>query len=270
MLVWSQIKMLSLLTSSPHGNDSQVDDSVFFLLSTTPSRSFRLQQVVSMMQHQSQSPAAVVLSVPKTYRRFHSRVEIPIELTLSPKSDRRPSLQINLIQTDAGPITKYFGATGLANESIVIVGDDDIIFGRSFIKDYATAVKSSPWGTVFSAGSDRSCGPALGPCVMGFKGVALRAGMLHGIERIRIPQECFLADDVFITYFFRRVRRFKIRRLQLHSRNRLDIALAWSNDSLNALHRHSRFMINFGCLRALGIDAPSRPSCGSANCGKMG
>ena len=56
-----------------------------------------------------------------------------------------------------------------------MVGDDDMAYARTFIEDFACAVATQPANLVFSAVVDGSCG-ALGGCVMGFRGVAMRAG----------------------------------------------------------------------------------------------
>ena len=61
---------------------------------------------------------------------------------------------------------------------------------------------SSPSGVVFSSGRDTSCG-SLGACVMGFRGIGIRAGMLRELPGVQVPTPCFLADDVLITHHFR-------------------------------------------------------------------
>ncbi|KAL3919951.1 MAG: hypothetical protein SGPRY_005440 [Prymnesium sp.] len=150
---------------------------------------------------------------------------------------------------------------------MVVVGDDDVFYAPSFLNDFSRALQAQPQGTVLSAGRDMSC-TSLNPCVMGFKGVGLRAGMLADLHAHPSPPDCFLADDVFITFFFRKVKRFSIERVHLSARNSLDRQVAWSNSSVNAAHARVNFMANAACLRALGLDARAEPSCGSAACGR--
>ena len=102
-----------------------------------------------------------------------------------------------------------------------------------FYEDYACALARAPAGTVFSSGLDRDCG-ALAPCVMGFRGVALRAGELSALPSMAVPEECFLADDVAVTYHLTRTRGYRVRRLRLRSKYRFDAGFAWSNSSINA------------------------------------
>jgi len=85
------------------------------------------------------------------------------------------ALALTLTPTLTLTLTKYLGALTLPPESIVVVGDDDMAYARTFIEDFACAVAMQPANLVFSAVVDGSCG-ALGGCVMGFRGVAMRAG----------------------------------------------------------------------------------------------
>ena len=60
---------------------------------------------------------------------------------------------------DLGPITKYAGVNyllahlqpaSLARRAIVVVGDDDVFYGSSFIEDFACAVATGPENAVYS------------------------------------------------------------------------------------------------------------------------
>ena len=44
------------------------------------------------------------------------------------------------IALDAGPLSKYLGALTLPADSIVVVGDDDMAYARSLIKDLTLAL----------------------------------------------------------------------------------------------------------------------------------
>lgn len=112
-----------------------------------------------------------------------------MDFVLAPAVARDPLLRVMHVDRDAGPLTKYFGSTMLTasaangngattNDTIVVVGDDDVWYESTFIEDFACAVGSSLGGAVFSSGRDTSCGAALGACVMGCRGIGLRASML--------------------------------------------------------------------------------------------
>jgi len=219
---------------------------VFFLLTTTPDRADRLGQVMATMRLQTLRPKAVVLTTAKQYNtsRFSkTTVTVPKAVT----EEQRPSLVMSPpLKTDLGPIAKYYGAAILDPGAIVVVGDDDMFYGSTFIEDYACAVAQSEHNVVFSSGIDRDCKP-IGSCVMGFRGVGLRAGMLHRLFALQVPDACFLADDVAITFFLVRMQRYQIRRLKLRSKYRFDDAFAWSNSSINTYHRQHKFRINKAC-----------------------
>ena len=170
---------------------------VFFLLTSTPNRADRLPVLLGTMRAQSHPPAGVVLTIPRmppgarTPQPRRPQIDPPLshvqaalwtgvfarfnESYRLPGAAQWPELRVHRIAADAGPLSKYLGALTLPPESIVVVGDDDMAYARTFIEDFACAVATQPANLVFSAVVDGSCG-ALGGCVMGFRGVAMRAG----------------------------------------------------------------------------------------------
>ena len=241
---------------------------VYFLVSSTPDRAARLPRLLETMSRQTLPPTSVVLSVAASYEgsRFANRsFEVAPALL---RSDAKPRLLLNVVPRDLGPITKYSGAAFLLRggggasdaearrqrrRAIVVVGDDDMYYGESFLEDYACAVASSPAGTVLSSGIDRDClGRAvLATCVMGFRGVGLRAGMLSELASLRIPPECFLADDLAISYYLAVRMQYKIRRLRLRTKYRFDDEYSWSNSSINTYHKERKFGVNRKCAGSL-------------------
>ncbi len=135
---------------------STLDAPVYFLFSSTPDRAARLPRVLATMREQSLQPAAVVLSIS---RKYNATRFINSSYTLAPELLRQqPRLLIHTVPRDLGPITKYAGAKYLlthlqpatAKRAIVIVGDDDMFYGSSFVEDYACAVARGPPNSVFS------------------------------------------------------------------------------------------------------------------------
>jgi len=251
---------------------SRLGASVYFLLSSTPDRASRLPRVLATMRRQTLKPTAIVLSLAEAYnatRFVNATYAVPSTL-LDPGA--QPRLLVHTIPHDLGPITKYAGAElllrqGSASKAIVVVGDDDMYYGETFIEDYACAVASAPAGIVFSSGIDRDClGKAtLSACVMGFRGVGLRAGMLQDLgAAMRVPRECFLADDLAISYYLAVLHSFDIRRLRLRSKYKFDDEFAWSNSSINTYHRHLKFGVNRACAASLRRLERTRRSEGTA------
>lgn len=105
---------------------------------------------------------------------------------------------------------------------------------------------------VLQSGIDRDClGRLLSSCVMGFRGVGLRAGMLEALGDLHVPSECFHADDLAISYYLALVQRFTVRRLRLRTKYKFDNEFAWSNSSINTFHRQRKFGVNRACAASL-------------------
>jgi hypothetical protein len=225
---------------------------VFFLFTSTPDRASRLPRVLTTMRQQTLQPSALVLTIARRYSspRFGNA-----SFALHPDvhNSSVPALKLNVLPDDLGPISKYHGAAMLPAHAIIVVGDDDMWYGPKFIEDYACAVHGAERDAVFSSGIDRDC-KALGGCVMGFRGVAMRAGMLHSLaSALTIQPPCLLADDVAITYYLSNIRHFKIWRLKLRTKYRFDDEYAWGNSSINAYHRAYKFKINRACMHSLSL-----------------
>ena len=73
---------------------------------------------------------------------------------------------MHTIESDRGPLSKYLGALAPAvpPTATVVVGDDDMYYGRTFVEDYACAVAAGPRDTVYSSGLwDPTAGPTARP-----------------------------------------------------------------------------------------------------------
>jgi len=187
-------------------------EQLYFLFAMTPPRAHRLEKVLETMRRQSRPPDAVILSLPRQFRRFQE----PFQPLPGAASD--PLLRINALPRDEGPLSKYFGGLHLPNLSTVIIGDDDMFYGASMVEDLACAVAKAPYGTVYSAGIDLSF-TGLGPSLMGFRGVGMRAGMLRDLLLWDVPPECFLVDDAFASHVFFNKSGYELRKLKLRDRH---------------------------------------------------
>lgn len=226
-------------------------ESVHFLFASTPKRAYRLGDVLTTMRLQTRVPDSAILSVPQHFKRFTQPFVPPADAV------EDPLLRVNTLPRDEGPLSKFFGALNLDNMSTVIIGDDDMQYGPTMIEDFACAVAEAPYGTIYSAAIDLSFN-GLGPGVMGFRGMALRAGMLRELQYWEGPAECFLADDPMITHFFA-TRGFQIRQLQLRSKTAFDAPAAKSKFSISKIHSPEE------CVNKLVQEGPRLVSPDEAN-----
>ena len=126
---------------------------VYVLMTSTPDRAVRLPTVLANFQQQTLQPEAVILTVARSYSsaRFHNTSYV-----LPPNwRGLKPKLVVHQLDSDAGPLSKYFGAASSAirerDQAIAVVADDDMVYGRTFVEDYACAVGALRSGTVFSS-----------------------------------------------------------------------------------------------------------------------
>mmetsp|Transcript_45111 Transcript_45111/g.79386 ORF Transcript_45111/g.79386 Transcript_45111/m.79386 type:complete len:328 (-) Transcript_45111:26-1009(-) len=212
---------------------------VYFLFTTVPPHAHRVSAVLAMMKKQSLIPDGVVLTIPKTYKRFQT--EFP--MAAAPISEY---LTVNKIEYDYGPLSKYFGHTVLRDEDIAIVSDDDVEFSDTFIEDFVNAVESSSASNIFTGYVDREFNG-----VMGYSGVACRAGLLRALPKSS-PDSCFLADDVVLTHYADNEHMQKVY-LQKRNPNRVSSV----TDDVTSIHEYHKAHkqhganVNDGCIQDL-------------------
>ena len=229
---------------------------IYFLLTSTPDRASRLPRVLASLRKQSMPPSGIILTVARHYdpaRFSNTSFSLPSEMRQSLDiTVQQPVLQVQIVDADRGPLLKYFGAARIEGDSqaIAVVGDDDVFYGHTFIEDFACSVAHGPANTVYSNQVDADC-KWLGGCVMGFRGVAMRATMLHTLIDFAAPPECFLADDVAVTYWLTHVRGYRVQKLALRTKHRLDTSFAESGSSIHSYHKSAGFRINKACQAAL-------------------
>lgn len=220
---------------------------VYFLFTSTPTRSHRLAKIMDIMDKQTLRPTRVILSIPHSYSRFENTYNVTSSHEL---------LLVNYLASDAGPLSKYFGVSKVPqDDSVVVVGDDDVDYADTFVEDYLNAVVTSQDAhSVFVSQFDNGFG-SLSPGLMAYAGVSCYAKQLrsfvHNFQRIRVPSPCYLADDVVATHYFKNVYKYDLRRVVLRKRNTDDHSVWRSKSSINAFHVANHNSINKKCEQVL-------------------
>ena len=226
---------------------------VFFLFGSTPSRAHRLPTVLKMMRAQSRPPDAVILSIPRRYRRFNESYELG-------SSAGDPLLRVHRMSWDAGPLGKYHGVKEIGrvdDRGIIVVGDDDVNYASTFLEDFACAVTKGNTREVFTGHLDPNFGP-FSPGTTGFSGVGCRVEALRPfVAMLRWPQQCFLQDDIPASYYFTKVRGYQVKEVAIRSQNADEQTIWRSSSSINKFHSDNGFRINEMCWRAIVAEVDS-------------
>ena len=83
--------------------------------------------------------------------------------------------------------------------------------------DFACAVAKAPYGTMFSSAVDGTFAPLSQWGLMGFRGVAMHAGVLHDLVNWEVPPSCFLVDDAYASYVLLNRSGYHLRQLLLRN-----------------------------------------------------
>lgn len=170
--------------------------NIYFMFTIVPPHSHRIKKVLEIMRHQTLVPNGVILNVPTKYKRFNDTLLVDEETMQS------ELLRINRLTNDSGPLSKYLGAKSCDDNDIIIIGDDDQDYSKTFVEDFVSVVDANhAQDTVYSGDIDKSFG---GSGVMGFSGVAGRAWMFKQLPR-EVTKPCFLADDVLVTIYLQQL-----------------------------------------------------------------
>ena len=163
---------------------------------------------------------------------------------------------MNYLSEDSGPLSKYLGVTQVTEDNtIVIIGDDDVDYGVTFIEDFvASLVSRQGMNAVVTAQFDNTFG-RLSPGVMAFAGVACYAKhlrrLVNRVLKVPAPRQCFLADDVVVTHYFKVLCGYELYLVALRTPNANDHSVWRTNDSINAFHVDNGNHVNLNCERAL-------------------
>ena len=198
---------LPTLKAGPCAHDTL--PPVYFFLTSTPDRAARLPKLMASLRQQTLRPHAVVLTIARRYdaQRFNSTTFVVPSLEVDgadagthtrrgrgrlhhhqAKLGPPVRLIVHTLDTDQGPISKYYGATSAAIEqpdrAIAVVADDDMFYGKTFVEDYACAVAGSRGAEGAHAGG----GSAPSARAAG-RGVADGGGSPAGSTRSRASRE---------------------------------------------------------------------------------
>ena len=98
---------------------------------------------------------------------------------------------------DIGPATKLLGGLGqLPDNSLVVVVDDDIVYRPQMIERLVRQWRKSP--NAVCANQVGEHGEA-----MGFAGYLIAKPLLRGIEKLKMPAECRLVDDTWLSWAYK-------------------------------------------------------------------
>jgi hypothetical protein len=226
--------MGSALNHRPRSN-------IYFMFTIVPPHAHRIKKVLEIMQHQTLVPNGVILNIPAKYKRFNDT------LLVDEESMQSKLLRINRLTQDSGPLSKYLGAQSCDDNDIIIIGDDDQDYSKTFVEDFVSVVDANrAQDTVFSGDIDKSFGGGSG--VMGFSGVAGRAWMFKQLPT-EVAEPCFLADDVLVSSYIQQlglrvVRMFK-RTRDKRSKDQKDAT------SINHFFKVNGANVNSGCVQEL-------------------
>jgi hypothetical protein len=224
--VWYRSLLRELPSFKGHAVLPKPDRHVYFLLAVTPSHASRVKDVVEIMRNQTLVPDGVIVTIPKKYDRFAET--FPME-----ELPKDALLKVNSIDTDAGlgAYSKYSGHSILGDQDIVIIGDDDMEYSRTFIEDFVSAVEDSESNTIFTGDVDVGFHG-----LMGYSGIACRAVLLRDLPT-SVPRCCRVADDVVITQFadYRGI----VKKLLLKRNGDISSRMSWDATSLYATHQHA-------------------------------
>lgn len=102
--------------------------------------------------------------------------------------------EIHNVDVDEGPITKLVPALRcpeIADDEIIVVCDDDIVYKKGVFDMLARSVANSPDAV--------SC--MCNATIEGYKAFAFMKRVLKDVARISIPRECFRIDDSVLQWF---------------------------------------------------------------------
>eukprot|EP00927_Polykrikos_kofoidii_P041809 TRINITY_DN35661_c0_g1_i1.p1 TRINITY_DN35661_c0_g1~~TRINITY_DN35661_c0_g1_i1.p1 ORF type:complete len:364 (+),score=71.06 TRINITY_DN35661_c0_g1_i1:165-1094(+) len=182
---------------------SKEEPRVVFSVTTTPRRIDKLKPVIdAIVEGQTRPPDAVFLSVKL------ATTKLPEWLHGYNGTSRRPGvLQVLHMPVDYGPASKLLAALAEGGErgkdTLVIYGDDDVIYGNSIVEQHIEAQLRSTVPTAFGT---RKIGIGKGSkhesLLEGVGSISVRASLVpESVFDVQgMPPACRLSDDYWISH----------------------------------------------------------------------
>lgn len=133
----------------------------------------------------------------------------------------------------------------MKDDDIVVVGDDNVAYSSTFIEDMVSGIQDSPPGAILTGELDGDLRFLTGFALMGFSGVACKAGMLRKLTKMP-SRSCFLADDIVVTHYANQQGFRKVHLLKRAKDGSSEIS--HDSTSIYAFHKKHGMSINRQCI----------------------
>ena len=160
-------------------------------LTSIPPRFATLGPVLETLT--AQGADAVVLTLPRTYRRFPGPTEAP---------PLPGGVTLLWSETDPGPALKLLGALAACPHARITACDDDTLYGDGWL----SALEEAGTGRIATTGAGWSvtrlkrpgCAPPATDIAQGFSGLSITPAMF-GPEVFNIPEVAWPVDDIWFS-----------------------------------------------------------------------
>eukprot|EP01084_Bolivina_argentea_P298821 515002_1 len=177
---------------------SLLDDKIEIIvtLTTIPERiisdTFK-KVLLRMILNQTVKPYKILLNIPMVYARTNETYIIPDWIY-----DYMDIIEVNRCEKDMGPVTKLLGGLHkIKDNSLIIVGDDDIIYIDTWIEnlvnDYNKYKNIKNNGNILVHYMDKP---------YGYSGYLLPKNTIKNIMSFRKPNSCYFVDDDYLMWCY--------------------------------------------------------------------
>jgi hypothetical protein len=220
-------------------------------LTTVPERLSHPSTRVNLQRLRDQSECRLILNVPYVYARTGEDYVIPASIS------NIAGLEINRC-ADTGPSTKLLPTLHnptVANDAIIVVVDDDIVYKDKHVQYLLEAVQRNP---------NAIHGYEIEPYgLAGYAGWAARKKLIQPIVSVPMPQQCAMVDDDYWdTVAKARHIPIKVVAYEGNSSNGFSgIATHLGTPAWFELHKHTdRHKLSAECRLALSTITTEKPS----------
>lgn len=176
---------------------------IFAFASIPPRVKFNVAQLVhSFRTSQTRQPDLILMSYPKTFRRFPGVHRAPHSV---------PGLIVHVPEEDAGPATKWLGALEYIEQhpelrdAFLVIGDDDIDYKDTFLELMLRRLQEDDTKVYAGFIEHEKIGPLKLSVAQGCSGVGVAARLAVPLLKLPRFEECFETDDVWISNAFQQL-----------------------------------------------------------------